>query len=68
MTTSTIIKRIVDNRAAYEARNAKKNKSEAEYYNKKQFIHEAWVSQLLDPHCKLAILLRPSNCQYIIYW
>ena len=41
MTTATIINRIVHNRAAYEARNAKKNKSEAEYYkSKKEYVNE----------------------------
>lgn len=41
MTTATIIQRIVSNRSAYEARNAKKNKSEADYYtSKKAYINE----------------------------
>lgn len=41
MTTATIIHRIVQNRAAYEARNEKKNKSEADYYkSKKQYVSE----------------------------
>jgi len=40
ITTATIIHRIVSNRAAYEARNAKKNKSEAAYYKDKQHITE----------------------------
>ena len=41
MTTATIIHRIVQNRTAYEARNAKKNKSEADYYTSaKQYVNE----------------------------
>ncbi len=41
MTTATIIHRIVHNRAQYEARNAKKSKSEAAYYSKqKTFVQE----------------------------
>ena len=40
ITTATIIHRIVSNRAAYEARNAKKNKSEAAYYQSKQHVTE----------------------------
>lgn len=41
MTTATIIHRIVKNRTAYEARNAKKAKSEAEYYQtSKQYVKE----------------------------
>lgn len=41
MTTATIIQRIVQNRSAYEARNAKKNKSEADYYtSKKAYVSE----------------------------
>ena len=41
MTTATIIQRIVSNRSAYEARNAKKNKSEADYYtSKKAYVNE----------------------------
>jgi len=40
MTTATIIQRIVQNRSAYEARNAKKNKSEAEYYTSKEYVNE----------------------------
>ncbi|BDA47157.1 Ethanolamine-phosphate cytidylyltransferase [Coccomyxa sp. Obi] len=40
ITTATIIHRIVTNRAAYEARNAKKNKSEAAYYQSKQHVTE----------------------------
>ncbi len=40
-TTATIIHRILENRTSYEARNAKKGKSEAEYYaSKKQYIAE----------------------------
>ena len=41
MTTATIIQRIVRNRENYEARNAKKAVSEADYYSdKKQYISE----------------------------
>ena len=41
MTTATIITRIVQNRENYEARNAKKAVSEADYYNaKKQYVTE----------------------------
>jgi ethanolamine-phosphate cytidylyltransferase len=41
MTTATIIQRIVHNRAAYEARNAKKAKSEQAYYTTaKQYVSE----------------------------
>ena len=40
ITAANIIHRIVHNRAAYEARNAKKNKSEAAYYKGKQHITE----------------------------
>ena len=40
ITAANIIHRIVHNRAAYEARNAKKNKSEAAYYKDKQHISE----------------------------
>ena len=41
MTTATIIHRIVHNRAQYEARNAKKSKSEAAYYStQKTFVQE----------------------------
>ncbi|KAK9853648.1 hypothetical protein WJX84_001343 [Apatococcus fuscideae] len=41
-TTATIIHRILENRASYEARNAKKGKSEQEYYaSKKQYIAES---------------------------
>eukprot|EP00884_Botryococcus_braunii_P004743 jgi/Botrbrau1/1426/Bobra.0063s0118.1 len=41
MTTATIIERIVHNRAAYEARNAKKVKSEQVYYTSaKQYVDE----------------------------
>lgn len=41
MTTATIIHRIVENRAAYEARNAKKAKSEADYYQTgKKYVSE----------------------------
>ncbi|KAK9832648.1 hypothetical protein WJX81_006957 [Elliptochloris bilobata] len=41
MTTATIIHRIVHNRAQYEARNAKKAKSEAAYYSsQKTFVQE----------------------------
>jgi ethanolamine-phosphate cytidylyltransferase len=42
-TTKDIIKRIVDNRAVFEARNAKKVASEAAYYAKQggeQFVQE----------------------------
>ena len=38
-TTRDIIKRIVDNRAAFEARNAKKVASEAAYYAKQGEEH-----------------------------
>ena len=41
MTTANIIKRIVQNRQQYEARNAKKNKAEAAYYNN----HKAYVQE-----------------------
>ena len=41
MTAATIIQRIVRNRDKYEARNAKKNASEADYYaSKKQYVGE----------------------------
>lgn len=40
ITAANIIHRIVHNRAAYEARNAKKNKSEAAYYKGKQHVSE----------------------------
>ena len=40
MTTATIIQRIVQNRSAYEERNAKKNKSEAAYYTSKEYVNE----------------------------
>jgi ethanolamine-phosphate cytidylyltransferase len=40
ITTATIIHRIVHNRAEYEARNARKNKSEAAYYKDKKHILE----------------------------
>ncbi|CAL5224914.1 g7680 [Coccomyxa viridis] len=40
ITAANIIHRIVHNRAAYEARNAKKNKSEAAYYKDKQHVSE----------------------------
>jgi len=41
MTTTKIIHRIMENRAAYEARNAKKAKSEQNYYeNQKAFMEE----------------------------
>lgn len=40
LTTGDIIKRVVDNRAAYEARNEKKNKSQANYYEQKSFVEE----------------------------
>lgn len=40
ITTATIIARIVANRAQYEARNARKNKSEAAYYKAKQHVNE----------------------------
>jgi hypothetical protein len=41
MTTATIIERIVHNRAAFEARNAKKAKSEQAYYTTaKQYVDE----------------------------
>ena len=41
MTSATLIKRIVDNRALFEARQAAKNKSEAAYYaTAKQFVDE----------------------------
>ena len=40
-TTRSIIQRIVDNRAAFEARNAKKVASEAAYYqNSKDYVKE----------------------------
>lgn len=40
-TTRSIIQRIVDNRAAFEARNAKKVASEAAYYtSSKEFVKE----------------------------
>lgn len=41
VTSATVIRRIVDNRAMYEARNAKKGASEASYYAaSKQYVHE----------------------------
>ena len=40
MTTAIIIHRIVDNRKQYEARNAKKTKSEAAYYTSKTYVNE----------------------------
>ena len=41
MTAATIIHRIMHNRAQYEARNAKKSKSEAAYYaSHKTFVQE----------------------------
>ena len=40
MTGATIIHRIVRNRAAYEARNARKSKSEAAYYKGKAHVTE----------------------------
>ncbi|KAK9824144.1 hypothetical protein WJX72_008090 [[Myrmecia] bisecta] len=40
MTTQTVIQRILDNRKQYEARNAKKNKSEQEYYTSKKAYQE----------------------------
>ena len=41
MTTATISQRIVKNRENYEARNAKKAVSEADYYSdKKQYVSE----------------------------
>lgn len=41
ITTRNIIQRIVDNRAAFEARNAKKVASEAAYYsNSKDYVQE----------------------------
>lgn len=41
VTTRSIIQRIVDNRAAFEARNAKKVASEAAYYqNSKDYVKE----------------------------
>ena len=41
MTAATIVQRIVRNRDKYEARNAKKNASEADYYStKKQYMAE----------------------------
>ncbi|RMZ55822.1 hypothetical protein APUTEX25_003788, partial [Auxenochlorella protothecoides] len=40
VTSATVIRRIVDNRAQYEARNAKKGASEASYYAaSKQYVH-----------------------------
>lgn len=41
MTTASIIRRIVQNRESYEIRNAKKGKSESDYYaTKKTYIAE----------------------------
>lgn len=41
VTTKSIIQRIVDNRAAFEARNAKKVKSEQAYYEtNKDYVKE----------------------------
>ena len=41
LTTETIAKRVFDNKAAFEAKFAKKNKSSQEYYNSnKQFVQE----------------------------
>lgn len=40
ITAANIIHRIVHNRAAYEARNAKKSKSEAAYYKDKKHVSE----------------------------
>ena len=40
MTGATIIHRIVRNRAQYEARNARKSKSEAAYYKDKAHVTE----------------------------
>lgn len=41
VTTQSIIQRIVDNRAAFEARNAKKVASEEAYYSKsKDYVQE----------------------------
>jgi ethanolamine-phosphate cytidylyltransferase len=41
ITTRSIIQRIVDNRAAFEARNAKKVASEAAYYqSSKDYVQE----------------------------
>lgn len=42
MTTATIIERVVGNRAVFEARHARKSKSESAYYKvHKQFVTEA---------------------------
>ncbi len=41
MTTANIIKRIVQNRQQYEARNAKKVKAETAYYNS----HKSYVQE-----------------------
>lgn len=41
ITTETIAKRVFDNKSAFEAKFAKKNKSSQEYYNSsKQFVQE----------------------------
>lgn len=40
MTTATIIRRILENRKAYEERNAKKQVSEQKYYQGKTHMEE----------------------------
>ena len=41
MTTAAIIKRIIDNRAAFETKYQKKSKGEAAYYANKKAVAEA---------------------------
>ena len=41
VTSATVIRRIVENRAQFEAKHAKKAASEAAYYSSaKQYVHE----------------------------
>ena len=66
MTTATIIQRIVQNRSAYEARNAKKNKSEADYYStSKAYVSEIWEGLWPQSHacfsCMSAVFIEADN-------